>query len=156
MTAPAPGQPTALFARWYHLAADSTGGVPADEDAIAESWRFLSGAEREFWRSLDSAQEPEPDCGCQCHGDTKSGIHGTCCDPEPEPVPGPPLHRLSGLIAGWRSTARELEEGDFSDDPGNRAEAQTLREVIRQVLPVVQDAAPAADAAVRERYRLPS
>jgi hypothetical protein len=24
---------------------------------------------------------PGDDCGCQCHGDAKSTIHGTCCDP---------------------------------------------------------------------------
>lgn len=30
---------------------------------------------------------PEPECPCQCHGDTLSGIHGTCrLPPEPQPA----------------------------------------------------------------------
>lgn len=51
---------------------------------------------------------------------------------------GPVLHQLSGLIAGWRQAVSELAEQPISSD--ETAEAETLSEVIRQVLTVIESA----------------
>lgn len=91
-------------------------------------------------------------CPCCVFGDDDCWCRADCgverCQArevdDAEPQPEPPLHQLSGLIAGWRKAVRELENSPSAVDARQR---DTLTVVIGQVLPVVEDAAFLADAA---------
>jgi hypothetical protein len=64
---------------------------------------------------------------------------------QPAPEQDPVMHRLSGIIAGWRSYVRSAEEGFPTDREGGRADA--LREVNRQVEELLPDLTALAERA---------
>jgi hypothetical protein len=66
-------------------------------------------------------------------------------EPQPAPEQDPVMHRLSGIIAGWRSYVRSAEEGFPSDREAGHADA--LREVNRQVEELLPDLTALAERA---------
>lgn len=97
-------------------------------------------------------------CPCCVYGRADCWCRADCgarrcqaAGPEAVPEPGPLPRRLSGLIAGWRARVRDIDEGQFEEDPSlrrrHRAEADTLCKVISQVRAAAEDAVSDAGAA---------
>lgn len=105
----------------------------ADRDGTVIAWKGEN-----YYRS-NAAQEPQPAPASA----SQQRRH--------EAQAEPPLHRLSGLIVGWRAHVRELEGRRSVADARER---NVLKVVIGQVLPVVEDAALASDVTERLRTAL--